>query len=331
MAGLESTTLETQRILVDQHGLANRPDSLSVPTARHEPQSLSRYTHEQHSEQTYQDQVDDDSLLGLQRNLQREYPDKTVFTAVVCPDVSNDQPLRMVVARALLDTGSDVNIVSEKYLEEVGFSHLINDIPEDEQVEMEGIEEQGPTWKFERKFTSRFFLYSSSSMETAEFFVTKSSDFDVLISQKQYARIARERSSAKQKLLWMPKKKRNKSKIILTLSKLCCADSFIEEEAEQRSFERQRHKELEDLRRAYDERENRKRIHQRESLYLQAAGRAWTINDDTRVIMPTSMSGGSGEGSSSARMNSTDEPNANKLKEASIRSGTVKDGSGDDS
>ena len=121
----------------------------------------------------------------------------------------------MVAARVLLDTGSDVNIVSEKYLQEVGLSHLVTQIPEDEQFEMGGIEEQGPAWKFERKFTSRFFLYSSRTTETAEFFVTKSSDWDILISQKQYVKLAADRNSARTKLLWMPRKKRNPSKILL--------------------------------------------------------------------------------------------------------------------
>jgi hypothetical protein len=121
----------------------------------------------------------------------------------------------MVVARAMLDTGSDVNIISEKYLQEVGLSHLITPILEDEQFEMNGIEEQGPAWKFKRKFTSRFFLYSSRSTVTAEFFVTSSSDWDILISQKQYAKLEADRNSAAKKLLWMPRKRRNPSKIFL--------------------------------------------------------------------------------------------------------------------
>jgi hypothetical protein len=149
-----------------------------------EPQSVVRHTHQHQSEKEYQDDVDDGSLLRLHRNLQREYPDKTVFTAVICPEVQEGQPLKMVAARVLLDTGSDVNIVSEKYLQEVGLSQFVTQIPEDEQFEMSGIEEQGPALKFERKFTSRFFMYSSRGTETAEFFVTKSSDWDILISQK---------------------------------------------------------------------------------------------------------------------------------------------------
>lgn len=89
------------------------------------------------------------------------------------------------------------------------------DIPENEQFEMSGIEEAGPAWKFSRKFISRFYLYGSRTMETAEFFVTKSSDFGILISQKQYARMAELGGSPRQKLLWMPKKKRSKSKLFL--------------------------------------------------------------------------------------------------------------------
>jgi hypothetical protein len=46
--------------------------------------------------------------------------------------------------------------------------------------------------------------------------------------------------------------------------------------------------------------------------------------------MPASMSGGSGEGSSSMRMNSMEEQSPNKLREASIKSGTMEDGSGDE-
>lgn len=215
MTRLESMLFETQRILVDRYELGNRPNEHHIQRTSQEPQSIVRNTHQQQSEKKYQDEVDDGSLLRLQRNLQREYPDQTVFTVVLCPEVQEDQPLKMVAARVLLDTGSDVNIVSEKYLQEVGFSHLVTQIPEDEQFEMGGIEEQGPAWKFERNFTSRFFLYSSRATETAEFFVTKSSDWDILISQTQYVKLAADRNSARAKLLWMPRKKRNPSNIFL--------------------------------------------------------------------------------------------------------------------
>lgn len=155
--------------------------------------------------------IDSDSLLLLQRTLQLENPNSTVFTAVLCPETTDGTPIKFAVARVLLDTGSDVNIISEKYLIDNGMSHLITQIPENEQVPIGGIEEQGPSWKFERKFCSRFFLYSSRTTSTAEFYVTKSSDWDILISQKQYARSA-QKSSTERKLLWMPKKKRNPSK-----------------------------------------------------------------------------------------------------------------------
>jgi hypothetical protein len=47
--------------------------------------------------------------------------------------------------------------------------------------------------------------------------------------------------------------------------------------------------------------------------------------------MPASMSGGTGEGNSPIKMNSTDERSSRKLREASIRSGTMEDGSDDES
>jgi hypothetical protein len=197
---LQSMLVETQRILVDHYELNHRPNSHHALRTSQESQSMIPHTNEHKSQQAYQDEVDDRSVLRLQRSVQREYPDKTVFAAVVCPEVPEGQPVKMVVALAWMDTGSEVNVVSEKYLEEVGLTHLITEIPEDEQIEMSAIVEAGPGWKFKRKFTSRFFLYSSRTMETAEFFVTKSSDFDILISQKQYARISKEGSSTKQKL-----------------------------------------------------------------------------------------------------------------------------------
>lgn len=202
-------------MLFDHHELGNWPNEPHTQKTSQESQTTTQHTHQYNSEKAYQDEFDDRSLLHLQRNLQLEYPEKIVFTAVVCPEVQEDQPLKMVVARAMLDTGSDVNIISEKYLQEVGLSHLITPILEDEQFEMNGIEEQGPAWKFKRKFTSRFFLYSSRSTVTAEFFVTSSSDWDILISQKQYAKLEADRNSAAKKLLWMPRKRRNPSKIFL--------------------------------------------------------------------------------------------------------------------
>lgn len=204
---------ETQRILYDQYGHGDRPDKQHMQKTSNQSQNIARRTHQYQSDREYQDEIKDSSLLRLQLDLQVQYPDKTVFTAVICPEVQDDQPPKMVVARVLLDTGSDVNIVSEKYLQEVGLSHLITEVPEDEQVQMGGIEEQGPGWKFKRKFTSRFYLYSSITTETAEFFVTKSSDWDILISQKQYAKSAAKKSTASKKLLWMSKKKRDPGKI----------------------------------------------------------------------------------------------------------------------
>lgn len=75
-----------------------------------------------------------------------------------------------------------------------------------------------------------------------------------------------------------------------------------------------------------------KRIHQREIRFLPPPGRAWTIDEKGRHIMPASMSGanGSGQGESSIQENSFDEQRSTKLKEASIRSGTMQDGSDDE-
>ncbi|CCD56990.1 hypothetical protein BofuT4_P142520.1 [Botrytis cinerea T4] len=285
-------------------------DKQHMQKTSNQSQNIARRTHQYQSDCEYQDGINDSSLLRLQLDLQFQYPDKTVFTAVICPEVQDDQPPKRVVARVLLDTGSDVNIVSEKYLQEVGLSHLITEVPEDEQVQMGGIEEQGPGWKFTRKFTSRFYLYSSITTETAEFFVTKSSDWDILISQKQYAKFAAKKGPASKKLFWMSKKKRDPAK-----------------EAEQREFERSRQELLKNHRLLYEEREKTKRISQLENRHLFAAGRAWTVDDNRRAIMPASMSGASGSGqeNSSIQMDSIDEQRSIKLREASIKSGTMQD------
>ncbi|KAM0163112.1 hypothetical protein ACHAQE_002662 [Botrytis cinerea] len=307
---LKSMLFETQRILYDQYGHGDRPDKQHMQKTSNQSQNIARRTHQYQSDCEYQDGINDSSLLRLQLDLQFQYPDKTVFTAVICPEVQDDQPPKRVVARVLLDTGSDVNIVSEKYLQEVGLSHLITEVPEDEQVQMGGIEEQGPGWKFTRKFTSRFYLYSSITTETAEFFVTKSSDWDILISQKQYAKFAAKKGPASKKLFWMSKKKRDPAK-----------------EAEQREFERSRQELLKNHRLLYEEREKTKRISQLENRHLFAAGRAWTVDDNRRAIMPASMSGASGSGqeNSSIQMDSIDEQRSIKLREASIKSGTMQD------
>ena len=106
-----------------------------------------------------------------------------------------------------------------------------------------------------------------------------------------------------------------------------------EEAAEQRDFERRRQMELENLRTVCDDRESMKQIRQPEGRDLSAAGRAWTIDDNRRAIMLASMSGasGSGPGDSFVRTNSIDEQRSTKLKEASIRSGTMQNGSDDES
>ncbi|KAF7870111.1 uncharacterized protein EAF02_009301 [Botrytis sinoallii] len=313
---LKSMLFETQRVSYDQYGHGDRPDKHHMQKSSHRSQSITRHTHQYQSESGYQDEIDDASLLRLQLDLQLKYPDMTVFTAVICPEVQDDQPLKMVVARVLLDTGSDVNIVSEKYLQGVGLRHLITEIPEDEQIDMGGIEEQGPDWKFTRKFTSRFYLYNSTTTETAEFFVTKSSDWDILISQKQHVKLALERSSVSKKLLWMSKKKRDPAK-----------------EAEQREFERSRQELLENQSRLYEEREKMKRSSQLESRHLPAAGRAWTFDDNRRAIMPASISeaSGSGQGDLSIQMDSIDDQRLAKLREASIKSGTMQDEPDDES
>ncbi|KAF5875424.1 uncharacterized protein Bfra_003878oa [Botrytis fragariae] len=313
---LKSMLFETQRILYDQYGHGDRPDKHHMQKTSHRSQSMVRHTHQYQSESEYQDDINDASLLRLQLDLQLKYPDKTTLTAVICPEVQGDQPPKMKVARVLLDTGSEVNVVSEKYLQEVGLSHLITEIPEDEQFDMGGIEEQGPAWRFKRKFTSRFYLYSSTTTDTAEFFVTKSSNWDILISQKQYVKLVAERSSASKNFLWMPKRKRDPAK-----------------EAEQREFERSRQEVLENHSRLYEERENMKRSSQLESRYLPAAGRAWTVDDNRRAIMPASISeaSGSGMGDLSIQMDSIDDQRLAKLREASIKSGTMQDEPDDES
>src|ERR1700761_3106217 len=83
---LESMLVEMKTILVDQVEHRKRPDLYHVQHAQ-ESHSIARPTQQHHSERAYQDEVDDGSLLHLQRTLQREHPDKTVFTAVICPEV----------------------------------------------------------------------------------------------------------------------------------------------------------------------------------------------------------------------------------------------------
>jgi hypothetical protein len=83
----------------------------------------------------------------------------------------------------------------------------------------------------------------------------------------------------------------------------------------------------------YDDRENIKQIYQREGRLIAAAGRAWTIDDNRRMIMPPLMSGASGSGQEgpSIQTKSIDEERLTKLKEASIKSGQMQDGSDDES
>ncbi|THV44618.1 hypothetical protein BGAL_0606g00040 [Botrytis galanthina] len=101
--------------------------------------------------------------------------------------------------------------------------------------------------------------------ETAEFFVAKSSDWDILISQKQ------------KKLLWMSKKKRDP-------------------EVEQGEFKRVRQERLENQSHLYVEREKMKGSSQLDSRHPSAAGRAWTVDDNRRAIMPASISEANGSG-----------------------------------
>ncbi|TGO41838.1 hypothetical protein BHYA_0015g00010 [Botrytis hyacinthi] len=178
-------------------------------------------------------------------------------------------------------------------IREVGSRHLITEIPEDEQFDMHGIEEQGPDWKFKRKFTSRFYLSSSKIAETGEFLVTKSSDWDILISQKH----------------------------------IRCTNMSVAKEAEQREFEWSQQELLENQSRLYEEREKMKRSSQLESRHLSAVGRAWTVDDNKKAIMPTSISEASGgeQGDLPIQMDSIDDQSLAKLRDASIRFGTMQD------
>ncbi|TGO08539.1 hypothetical protein BTUL_0204g00180 [Botrytis tulipae] len=142
---------------------------------------------------------------------------------------------------------------------EVDSNHLITEIPEDEQFDIRGIDEQGPDWKLKRKFTSLFYLHSGMITETAEFF---------------YVEVAVGRSSASKKPLWMSKKKRDPAK----------------------EAERSRQERLENHSCLYEEREKMKRSSELESRHLSAVGRAWNVNDNRRVIMSVSIPEASGGG-----------------------------------
>ncbi|CAG8977958.1 hypothetical protein HYALB_00001839 [Hymenoscyphus albidus] len=234
-----------------------------------------RYQSDGNSLSAYRHEVDND-LLVLQRKLQFENPDSTVFTAVLCPEQPEGQPMQFAVARVFLDTGSDVNVIFGRYLNEVGLGHLITQIPEEEQVEMGGIVEQGKAWKF---------------LSSAE------------------------ENTAGKRSLWMPKKKRSQK-----------------DEAEQRTFEQSRLKELEKLRQGYAQRENQKRLNSQPIGVLPEAGRAWTVDERRRALMSGSISTAEGdEGPSSIRMTSMDDQRSQKQIEASMRSGKMQDESDDGS
>lgn len=91
-------------------------------------------------------------------------------------------------------------------------------------------------------------------------------------------------------------------------------------------------RELEALREAYTQRENQKRLNSYITGALPEAGRAWTLDERRRALMPGSTSTASGgEGSSSMRITSMDEQKLQKQREASIKSGTMQEGSDDGS
>lgn len=70
---------ETESILTHQSGVMNRQHSHLIPHAH-------PHLSERSTGRAYHYDVNDDSLLLLQRKLQLENPNSTVFTAVLCPE-----------------------------------------------------------------------------------------------------------------------------------------------------------------------------------------------------------------------------------------------------
>jgi hypothetical protein len=240
----------------------------------------------------YQDDVDDNYLLLLQRRLQQEHPNQAVFTAVLCPVFQDRRNVQRVTANCKLDTGSEVNVISKKYVETAGMADLIVQIPANEVIEVRGIVENGPGWKPTTKLALlRFYLYNRPTTDASDFFITETSDWDVLLSQKYYSTLGEQsRPDNLKKLLWLRKLHRTPSKIPEAIIILVCIDSPTGQERIQQEFAKRREIERKAAQGAYDERENQKKAQQYEVRQLPSPrplGRAWTMNDDhTMALLP---------------------------------------------
>lgn len=169
--------------------------------------SLTAYRRGRIHEPEFNDDIDENSLLLQQRDLQLGYPNDTVFTAVICSAIESGQCIKRSVARCKLDTGADVNIIAEEYVLAEGLNELIVQIAEREQAPIGGIE--GFSWTPKRKITLKFYLVNSIKIETAEFFVAAGLGWDLLISQKYYAPITEAMASKpKYRVLFLPRLRR---------------------------------------------------------------------------------------------------------------------------
>ena len=134
------------------------------------------------------------------RRLQLQHPDETIFAAVLVP-VLQDGPRRLP-ARCKLDTGSDVSLIDQKLLIDAGLQSLVEDIPVEEQQEIQGV--MGFRWNPKQRITLKFYLINSLRMRSIELFLCEDLDLDVLISNRYFEAIRAEEQS-NGRILWLSK------------------------------------------------------------------------------------------------------------------------------
>ena len=103
---------------------------------------------------------------------------RLLFTATVV-HYSGDEP-QYVAARAILDSGSDISLISRRYVEETGLTKQLQ--PLKDPLTFKGIE--GSVFTSSAQIDLTWYIKSSSSSRRTSFLLTEDESFDILLGNQ---------------------------------------------------------------------------------------------------------------------------------------------------
>jgi hypothetical protein len=128
-------------------------------------------------EEHIKEEIEDQQLQAELQRKKLDDVDSTLFLIKLLP-IFNGIEARFS-AMCKLDTGSQVNIIDHRFIEERKLESLVEDIPQELQISYCGF--GGGQFTFARKITLPFTMKRAAKVHTAEFFLYSPLPFNILI------------------------------------------------------------------------------------------------------------------------------------------------------